>query len=81
MFLPRNEEIIWLSRDTPTYQIIYKVIEGHSGYSSSSSIVSSTPFKENHTVYVEQCLYLQYYALPPPLSITTNYKILCTLIL
>jgi hypothetical protein len=27
-----NEEIIWLSRDTPTYQLIYKVMEGHSGY-------------------------------------------------
>ena len=43
--------------------------------------VSSTPFQGEPTVYVEQCLYLQCCALPPPLSITTNYKILRTLIL
>ena len=31
------------------------------------------PFKENRTVYLEQCLYLQCCALPPPLSINTGF--------
>jgi hypothetical protein len=54
-------------------KVISQFAHSHNPYLTS---VSSTPFQEPYvTVYVEQCLYLQCCARPPPLYITTNYKI------